>query len=234
MSVLTDRLVAGKLKREAAEAAAKKGAVPEKVKGYKEMIQDVVAAATVVAEKMEYPDDPMEGVITKRCVGRCRRFREPVYFNKSKKFTDGYEPVCIDCQAAQDFDLKSMDAGPTVVPSRRKRNRPRVVTLEHYKVRRLLVAASTRAIRAEAPYDLQQHTQELEARLKLGRCEMTKLPFDMDTPLAYNAPALYPVDPAKEMVYSNIRIICWGMLCALGTWGPKDLETLVTAWLEHQ
>ena len=22
--------------------------------------------------------------------------------------------------------------------------------------------------------------------------------------------------------------------CALGTWGPKDLETLVTAWLEHQ
>jgi len=199
---------------------------------------DVVEPGSI---KMPPPPDPgefqpgMESIPMRLCK-RCNppRLREFKYFNKSKAYASGYMPVCVDCEYKYVESGEAAQEQDAAKPVKRTRNRKRAVSFEHYKVRRLLVAACSRALRQGSAYDLHSHTAELEERLSRGVCEMTKLPFDMDTPLAYNAPALYPVDPAKGMVYSNIRIICWGMLCALGTWGPKDLETLVTAWLEHQ
>lgn len=67
-----------------------------------------------------------------------------------------------------------------------------------------------------------------------GLCEMTGLPFNLNDGRTWDSPSLDRIDPAKGYVYSNIRIICFGMNSALNSWGEDVLEMMVLAWLARR
>ena len=177
----------------------------------------------------------MESTPEKQCK-LCKKFLEFRFFNKSDAYEDGFMILCMDCEPKYESSgvhIKEVDdvLNP---PGKSKRVRRKKFGQEHRRVYRMLIAAHSRAMRQGIPYDLDAHTFELEERLKRGVCEMTGMKWDFETPYAFNAPALYPVDVALGMVYSNIRIICWGMNVALGTWGPEVLKSAVLDWMAKE
>ena len=177
----------------------------------------------------------MESTPEKQCK-LCKKFLEFRFFNKSDAYEDGFMILCMDCEPKYESSgvhIKEVDdvLNP---PGKSKRVRRKKFGQEHRRVYRMLIAAHSRAMRQGIPYDLDAHTFELEERLKRGVCEMTGMKWDFETPYAFNVPALYPVDVALGMVYSNIRIICWGMNVALGTWGPEVLKSAVLDWMAKE
>jgi hypothetical protein len=110
-----------------------------------------------------------------------------------------------------------------------------------YRVRVLIQGVQGRARRKHLPFDLRDHEAELAARLEAGHCELTGLPFAPYGPRSrdhrakiWNTASFDRIEPAKGYVYSNIRVICFGMNMALGWWGEEVLRQMVTAWLARR
>jgi hypothetical protein len=92
----------------------------------------------------------------------------------------------------------------------------------------LIGDAYTRSKEKMIPFDLREHEEEIEKRLNTGVCEMSGLPFEKGK--GTHGPFSASIDrivPAKGYVYSNIRIICYGLNCAFNDWGEETLFKLV-------
>jgi hypothetical protein len=96
--------------------------------------------------------------------------------------------------------------------------------------------AKKRAEKYKVPFDLDQHVEKIKTRLARMRCEMTGIPLQRGSEgvadRKFNSPSLDRIVPSKGYVYKNIRIVCWAMNCAMGTWGEGVLRTIVKAWIE--
>ena len=109
-----------------------------------------------------------------------------------------------------------------------------------YPWKTMMQHAKKRALKLGLPYDLDSHEDELRDRLAPMICEMTGLPMISSTGVGnpgsryWNSPTLDRIDPAKGYVFSNVRIICWALNCALGPWGEDILKTVVGAWLNKE
>lgn len=80
-------------------------------------------------------------------------------------------------------------------------------------------------------FDLHCHIPEIEERVQRGTCEMTGLPFDFHLKgNGWNSPSLDRIVPALGYTYANIRVICFGMNAALGSWGETVLDGMLDAW----
>ena len=98
--------------------------------------------------------------------------------------------------------------------------------------------ARARAKKYGIPFDLDEHREELERRMKPMLCEMTGLPFVrarlMSRSRSFWIPSLDRIKPGKGYTIKNIRIVAWGMNCALQNWGEKELARAMQAWLSRR
>ena len=65
-------------------------------------------------------------------------------------------------------------------------------------------------------------------------CEMTGVVLDVTATKGWNSPSLDRIIPERGYVYSNVRVVCYAMNCALGTWGEGVLWTMLEAWRKEQ
>lgn len=98
----------------------------------------------------------------------------------------------------------------------------------------LVKAAKDRAAVKGVPFDLDAHVATIQMILDAGVCQMTGLPFDLDARREWNSPSLDRIVPDAGYVMSNVRVVCHGMNCALGTWGEDALRTMAVAWLNKR
>lgn len=90
---------------------------------------------------------------------------------------------------------------------------------------RVLIAnARRRAEKKGLPFDLDKHSMELEQRLRAKVCELSGLPLDRSKHNGPYFPSLDRIIPSLGYVYSNIRVICFALNTAFGSWG--EAETL--------
>ena len=98
--------------------------------------------------------------------------------------------------------------------------------------------ARARAKKYGIPFDLDEHREELERRMKPMVCEMTGLPLIrsqlMSRSRSFWIPSLDRIKPEKGYTIKNIRIVAWGMNCALQNWGEKELARAMKAWLSRR
>ena len=94
----------------------------------------------------------------------------------------------------------------------------------------LIAAAKRRAAKKEIPFDLEAHTLEIRTRVENMTCELTGIALSQPIGTGsreWNSVSLDRVDNSRGYVYDNIRIVCWAMNAAMGTWGLQKLKELV-------
>jgi hypothetical protein len=61
------------------------------------------------------------------------------------------------------------------------------------------------------------------------RCEITNIPFEWE-PRSPRGLSIDRIDRSKPYTLSNIRLVCWWVNAAMGTWGLAELKRLITEW----
>ena len=51
-----------------------------------------------------------------------------------------------------------------------------------------------------------------------------------DEPGSFDSPSLDGIVPELGYTYANVRVVCYAMNCALGTWGEAPLLLMLEAW----
>ena len=99
-----------------------------------------------------------------------------------------------------------------------------------YRAKALVYLAKQRAAKKGVPFDLDQHAKDLQERINAGFCELTGVPFRLDEPRSFDSPSLDRIVPELGYTYANVRVVCYAMNCALGTWGEAPLLLMLEAW----
>lgn len=106
--------------------------------------------------------------------------------------------------------------------------------------RTLIQHARKRAAKFGWEFDLDDHIEELKARIAVMKCEMTGINLVTGVGAGsqgrrfYNSVSIDRIDASLGYTYQNVRIVCWMMNCAMGTWGEETLKKVMTQWLRDK
>ena len=165
--------------------------------------------------------------------GRSRRrdaFRK--YWGRS---SDGLRPICRDCQKLYERHWRLRHKADRKRARIRRSEKERIYRKEYdarNRGRLLIMETKRRCKKRGMPFDLLDHVEEIEARVQAGQCELTKISFDFHAKgIQWNSPSIDRIRPDLGYTYRNIRVICFGMNAALGSWGEAVLRKIVEGWL---
>lgn len=179
------------------------------------------------------------GAASMRTCSACKRSLPKDAFRKyAGRSSDGLRPICKECQRRYEAQWRVENVARLVEARKKRAAKEKAYRQEYDAVNRgrlLVMEAKRRAARWGLPFDLEKHISRIEARIQVGICEMTGLPFDFHNKGSnWNSPSMDRIDPKKGYVYENIRIVCFAMNAALGHWGEMTLRTIMSAWLERK
>ena len=147
------------------------------------------------------------------------------------------EKVCSKCGDSKDLSEFNRN--------RNKRDRRgaycKVCSSEYYKeymisprgmALRMVRDAKRRSKRDKIPFSL--NSLDLIDRLETGICELSGLPFVLGSnEQSPYSPSIDRIVPAMGYAPDNIRIICWSLNAAFGSWGEDETRKIMTTWLQH-
>lgn len=138
---------------------------------------------------------------------------------------------CGDCYTAYHRAWKKSDHGKAII---RKCNSKRYAERRHLD---LVCSAKNRARKAGVAFDLDNYKNEIGERVYSGFCELTGMPFDMDSKKSLSggwaSPSIDRITPSKGYVYTNIRIVLKAVNAGLGDWGEGVYRKIAEAYLER-
>lgn len=95
----------------------------------------------------------------------------------------------------------------------------------------LIASARVRAKKRGLAFDLDQHVEDIQARIDRGRCEVTGYPFNLSGGRTFDSPSLDRINPAEGYTHGNVRIVLHMVNAAMGDWGVAKLREVMEAWL---
>lgn len=156
----------------------------------------------------------------------------------SGRSVDGRRSLCKVCQREYEKEWR-----PRRTEARRASRNRRKEKDKAYKIgwllenraKYLVAECRRRCARKGLPFDLDAHIGDLQARINAGHCELSGIPFKKTMgPMTFDSPSLDRIAPAKGYIYSNIRVVCHAMNCALGKWGEEILAQVITGWMRKR
>ena len=155
--------------------------------------------------------------ITRRKCYECKETKSIRFFPANKRQSGGYAYQCKDCiNSSYDAD------------SARKR---RALQKLENGAALLVKSAKERAKKRGLSFDLNKHIDEIQAIIDSGKCQMTGVEFYIGEGRFFNTPSIDRINPKDGYIFSNIRIICWGMNAALGDWGEEKLMQMINGYI---
>jgi hypothetical protein len=149
---------------------------------------------------------------------KCKIEKPEAEFHKNASKPSGLSSWCIECRRTYDGANRA-----NYRPHQRSyRKRKRAI--------KLIGCIRSRARKLRLPFDLDKHTGDIQQRIDAGECEMTGVRFDLDAKRAFNSPSIDRIKPSDGYVYTNIRVVCLAMNCALNDWGEDVLMQVLKAW----
>jgi len=155
---------------------------------------------------------------------------------------DGLRPLCMECQKKYEKSWRAKSK-EKLRKARWIRSPKAKEYARRYRAERraeyLVAEVRRRSARKGIPFDLDKHVQEINARIKLGLCELTGYPMNA-SPLTVkyerraDAPSIDRIDPDGGYLYGNIRIVCLAMNTALGPWGEDAFLPIAKAWIARK
>jgi len=82
--------------------------------------------------------------------------------------------------------------------------------------------ARNRAKKKGLRFTLTRYRRAIERRLAAGKCELTGLSFEFSKRWGPRSPSIHKVRPERGYTYPNIKLVCFGLNAALGSWGMKE------------
>lgn len=171
----------------------------------------------------------------KRCT-HCKETKSESEFHRSKDRYDGLNNKCKLCAAKlvkkdriKHGDKRKAAFKRWAAANREHLRQKEAVRKMTKRAQALISHARLRARRRGLPFDLDQHTDELQRRIDAGKCELTGLPFNLEGGRTWDSPSIDRIGPAKGYVLTNVRIILHAMNNALGDWGEGVLLRMVEA-----
>ena len=172
---------------------------------------------------------------------KCSRILPLSEFFRDAAKRDGLRGVCKKCDMDQAVAYMRSHPERMRIAGRawRQRNKDRcraIATRFRIKNRAtaLICSARNRAKAKRIPFDLDEHRDEIRRRVSAGVCELTGVQLDASAMRKWNSPSIDRIDPSKGYVITNIRIVCYAINMALGTWGERVTRDLVVAWLKNK
>lgn len=112
----------------------------------------------------------------------------------------------------------------------------RRVTEEKRKMERrarLLVTNAKKRVRAKGlEFNLDDHIDDLQARIDVGVCELTGYPFNLSGGRTFDSPSLDRIDASKGYTIDNVRVVLHCVNAALGDWGEEHLREVMKCWMK--
>jgi hypothetical protein len=175
---------------------------------------------------------------TKSC-SKCLVEKDLSEFFAEKRAADGRRYSCKVCDnLRRDAYLLDMSVEQLVA---RKINRKKHGETERkystnrrnlYRGKALIYLAKKRAAKRSLPFNLDDKAAQIQKRIDAGTCELTGIPFRLDESRSFDSPSIDRIVPSRGYIYSNIRIVCYGVNCALGTWGEAVTVEMMRRWIE--
>lgn len=173
----------------------------------------------------------------KKTCSQCHQEKPVSEYYRERKAKDGLRMDCKECsenrrrrrlgqlsrkeKARRTAERRAKHAEKERAYARARRQK--------YRANELIRLAKVRAQRKGLAFDLDRHEAEITARVEKNVCEMTGIALRRDIAKAWNVPSLDRIDPQKGYVYSNIRVVCYALNCAMGTWGEAPLMEILKA-----
>ena len=88
-------------------------------------------------------------------------------------------------------------------------------------------AAKHRAKARNLPFSL--NPKNIQMRIDRGRCELSGILFDLETPRSWNAPSLDQIKPGRGYTQENIRVVLYALNVMANTWGPEKILEIAAA-----
>lgn len=106
--------------------------------------------------------------------------------------------------------------------------------------RRIMQHARKRAAKFGWKFDLDRNLKEFKHRVSQMTCELTGVTLVTGAGAGsqgkrlWNTASLDRIDPRKGYTIKNVRIVCWAVNCAMGTWGKDVLIDISRRLLERE
>ena len=162
---------------------------------------------------------------TKRCT-KCRQRKPLTEFRKYPgRSSDGLRPLCRQCQRVYEKQWRLQNQAKLAEARQRRREKDRQYRHQYIDrnwAKYMIDQIRRRCEKTGIPFDLDQHEDDLNRRRQVGRCELTGLPLRASHgPQSWDSPSIDRIDPTIGYLYSNIRVVCFGVNAALGSWGNR-------------
>lgn len=181
----------------------------------------------------------------KKC-SKCRRVKPLDDFGPEKRSPDGRRYSCRKCDRERHNRYRQANREARNIKAReRRRVNPELDReyqrryRERFVWRRLFQHAKKRAAKFGWPFDLGKNLEAFKARVEPMRCELTGVPLlpgvgaGSQGKRFWNTASIDRKDRTKGYTLDNIRIVCWAMNCALGTWGETVLLDIMRRWINR-
>lgn len=178
---------------------------------------------------------------------RCNIVKPQGDFSPNKRAADGLNYACKACYRESDRARYGANREEINARARAKHKLNPLIAIEHgrkYRAkhphRTMVLHARKRAAKFNLEFDLDGHIGAIKTRVDLMVCEMSGVKLVSSAGCGgtgkrhFNTPSIDRIDNARGYTYDNIRIVCWGMNCALGTWGEDVLAKIMKGWLREK
>ena len=170
---------------------------------------------------------------------KCGEQKPRAEFRKySGRSADGLRGCCRACLRKSEKKWRDQNKKRLATARANRVEKEKVYREEYDAIHRgrlLIGECRRRAKRKGLPFNLDQYEEEIEARIQMGRCEMTGIPFDFHASKpSWNSPSIHRRIPEKGYVYPNVRVICYGMNAAMWDWGEEKLQEVLNMWQKKQ
>jgi len=165
-------------------------------------------------------------------------------FKPEPRSADGLRYECMECsrERGRRYHTANKATRNAMAKQRRAENPERDRKYnENYRRkfvwRGVFQHAKKRAARFGWAFDLDQHLEVFKARIERMTCEMTGVTLvpgggaGNQGKRYWNTVSLDRIEPDKGYTIRNVRIVCWAMNCAMGTWGEAVLKELMATWI---
>ena len=169
----------------------------------------------------------------------CKKLKPTSSFRKySGRSSDGRRPLCKTCQRAYEKEWRVKNV-KRLAETRKKRLPAAAEYRANYNAAHrgeiLVQEAIRRAKRKGLPCDLHQTGSDIIQRVNAGICELTGLPLNMrNSKIKWDSPSLDRIRPSLGYTAKNIRVICFALNSAFGSWGEAVAQKVVMSWLNRK